>query len=91
MIRVRRWQRSDVNRLLHYPPAPSSVFQTNKSQLRAGAHTDYGGLTLLFQDERGGLQVQSPVTGRYVFIFLVLTCSDKTNDTRRLRAPNKQS
>ncbi|KAI9652945.1 MAG: hypothetical protein M1831_006274 [Alyxoria varia] len=49
-------------RLLHYPPALGRVFQKNKNQLRAGAHTDYGSITLLFQDERGGLQVQSPTT-----------------------------
>lgn len=47
-------------RLLHYPPAPKSVFQANKLQVRAGEHTDYGSITLLFQDNRGGLQVKSP-------------------------------
>jgi len=47
-------------RLLHYPPAPKVVFQSNKLQVRAGEHTDYGSITLLFQDSRGGLQVKSP-------------------------------
>jgi len=47
-------------RLLHYPPAPKAVFQQNKLQVRAGEHTDYGSITLLFQDNRGGLQVKSP-------------------------------
>lgn len=47
-------------RLLHYPPAPKSVFKTNVGQVRAGEHTDYGSVTLLFQDMRGGLQVKSP-------------------------------
>jgi len=47
-------------RLLHYPPAPKAVFQQNKLQVRAGEHTDYGSITLLFQDDRGGLQVKSP-------------------------------
>ncbi|TAQ87427.1 hypothetical protein B7494_g4252 [Chlorociboria aeruginascens] len=52
-------------RLLHYPSVPAAVFQRNKLQVRAGEHTDYGSITLLFQDDRGGLQVKSP-SGRFV-------------------------
>ncbi|MEL0658414.1 2-oxoglutarate and iron-dependent oxygenase domain-containing protein [Psychromonas arctica] len=40
-----------VLRLIHYPPQ-----QENKNG--AGAHTDYGCITLLYQDQVGGLQVQ---------------------------------
>ncbi|KAI5818848.1 hypothetical protein BZA77DRAFT_243354 [Pyronema omphalodes] len=47
-------------RLLHYPPTPVSVFKNNVGQVRAGKHTDYGTITLLFQDTSGGLQVMSP-------------------------------
>ncbi|KAF2718091.1 Clavaminate synthase-like protein [Polychaeton citri CBS 116435] len=47
-------------RLLHYPEVRAEVFKQNKNQVRAGAHTDYGSITLLFQDMRGGLQVLSP-------------------------------
>ena len=47
-------------RLLHYPPTPKEIFRANPDQVRAGEHSDYGSLTLLFQDARGGLQVQSP-------------------------------
>ncbi|EEH49576.1 uncharacterized protein PADG_05655 [Paracoccidioides brasiliensis Pb18] len=47
-------------RLLHYPSVPKSVFRANKGQVRAGEHSDYGTITLLFQDSRGGLQVRSP-------------------------------
>ncbi|QIW94947.1 hypothetical protein AMS68_000465 [Peltaster fructicola] len=52
-------------RLLHYPAVSAEVFEKNKLQVRAGAHTDYGSITLLFQDMAGGLQVQSP-TGSFV-------------------------
>ncbi|KAF2710016.1 Clavaminate synthase-like protein [Pleomassaria siparia CBS 279.74] len=49
-------------RLLHYPEVPKSVFKRTDGQLqvRAGEHSDYGSLTLLFQDAAGGLQVKSP-------------------------------
>lgn len=47
-------------RLLHYPAVAKEVFQKNPSQVRAGEHSDYGSITLLFQDRRGGLQVCSP-------------------------------
>ena len=47
-------------RLLHYPKTSKEVFVRNKGQVRAGKHTDYGSITLLFQDDRGGLQVRSP-------------------------------
>lgn len=47
-------------RLLHYPAVKKDVFVKNRGQVRAGKHTDYGSITLLFQDDRGGLQVRSP-------------------------------
>ncbi|EXM37041.1 hypothetical protein RAB80_004998 [Fusarium oxysporum f. sp. vasinfectum] len=52
-------------RLLHYPAVQSNIFKTNPGTVRAGAHSDYGSITLLFQDARGGLQVKSP-TGQFV-------------------------
>lgn len=47
-------------RLLHYPAVRKSVFKDNPGQVRAGEHSDYGSITLLFQDNAGGLQVRSP-------------------------------
>ncbi|KAF4585675.1 thymine dioxygenase [Ophiocordyceps camponoti-floridani] len=52
-------------RLLHYPEVDVDVFKSKPGQVRAGEHTDYGSITLLFQDDRGGLQVKSP-TGNFV-------------------------
>ncbi|EGX96793.1 thymine dioxygenase [Cordyceps militaris CM01] len=43
----------------------ADVFKTNAGQVRAGEHSDYGSITLLFQDGRGGLQVKSP-SGTFV-------------------------
>ncbi|KAK4247340.1 oxygenase [Corynascus novoguineensis] len=55
--------RDNTLRLLHYPAVRKDVFKINPGQVRAGAHSDYGSVTFLFQDARGGLQVQSPGGG----------------------------
>jgi isopenicillin N synthase-like dioxygenase len=49
-------------RLLHYPPLANPP---KPGQIRAGAHSDYGTLTLLFQDDVGGLEVQT-ATGEWI-------------------------
>ncbi len=43
-------------RLLHYPPLEQKPLL---GQIRAGEHSDYGSITLLFQDDIGGLEVQT--------------------------------
>lgn len=43
-------------RIFHYPPCPSAGGQQTWG---VGEHTDYGLLTILWQDEAGGLQIRS--------------------------------
>ncbi|ODV98041.1 hypothetical protein PACTADRAFT_47863 [Pachysolen tannophilus NRRL Y-2460] len=52
-------------RMLHYP---SSKSLNPEESIRAGAHTDYGGLTLLFQegkDQSKGLEIFSPILKKW--------------------------
>ena len=42
-------------RLLHYPPVPAADFE-DKSMTRMPAHCDWPTLTMLYQDECGGLE-----------------------------------
>jgi isopenicillin N synthase-like dioxygenase len=59
-------------RLLHYPPHPA---QASANQLGAGTHADWGLITLLLQDDVGGLEVRNaagqwlradPIDGTFV-------------------------
>ena len=47
-------------RLLHYPSIHPAIFD-KIGQVRAGSHSDYGSITLLFQDESGGLKYSVPM------------------------------
>lgn len=61
-----------IQRLLHYPPQTGLV---DESIIGIGAHSDYGNLTILAQDDVGGLQVMNrdgqwiegtPIPGTFV-------------------------
>ncbi|AUB41545.1 Isopenicillin N synthase and related dioxygenases [Nostoc flagelliforme CCNUN1] len=53
---TRHNQQNHTLRLLHYP---SLQIPPKPGQVRAGEHSDYGSITLLFQDDVGGLEVQT--------------------------------
>jgi isopenicillin N synthase-like dioxygenase len=55
-------------RLLHYPPIPARAIEGGK-MARMPAHTDWSTMTMLFQDDCGGLQVEDPnVPGKFVAV-----------------------
>lgn len=45
--------------LRYYPPVHASALE-NQEVTRLSAHTDFDSLTLLFQDDCGGLEIQKP-------------------------------
>ncbi|GJE84569.1 clavaminate synthase-like protein [Phanerochaete sordida] len=54
-------QQCHTLRLLSYPPVPTALLR-KEGQARVAPHSDYGSITLLFQDAVGGLEVQHPHT-----------------------------
>lgn len=48
------WENKTTLRLLYYPALEQ---QLKEGQSRCGEHSDYGTITLLFQDSVGGLEV----------------------------------
>lgn len=53
-----QYQSSSTFRLLYYP-------KTGENNVRAGAHTDYGSMTLLFQKNQPGLEIYSPISSTW--------------------------
>ncbi|KAB8231683.1 isopenicillin N synthase family dioxygenase [Aspergillus alliaceus] len=70
-----------ILRLLHYPTQGPDASELERG---IGAHTDFGAVTILLQDETGGLQVWNNMSSEWV---------DRTNDRyfstlrRRYRTP----
>ncbi len=65
---------SSEMRLNHYPGCESSMFSTNRGARRISEHTDFGTLTLLFQDSVGGLEVEhQDIPGLYVPVPATVT------------------
>ncbi|OTA57163.1 Clavaminate synthase-like protein [Hypoxylon sp. EC38] len=52
-------------RLLHYPVITQDRLQ-NDLIARLPSHTDWGTFTMLFQDDRGGLELKDPQSGEYL-------------------------
>ncbi|RAL63495.1 hypothetical protein DID88_003915 [Monilinia fructigena] len=46
-------------RLLHYPPIPASEVEKGLA-VRMPPHSDWGSITMVFQDECGGLEIEHP-------------------------------
>ncbi len=86
-------------RMIHYPPRPNETHDNG-----AGAHTDYGCITLLLQDDVGGLQVKSrdgiwldatPIAGSLVVnigdLMQRWTNDDYVSTFHRVSASNKNT
>lgn len=64
-------------RLLHYPGiSEDSIIKPG--QIRCGEHTDYGSITLLFQDDMPGLEVN-------INVFLFCVIKGKTTESGLVR------
>ncbi|KAE8154172.1 putative gibberellin 20-oxidase [Aspergillus avenaceus] len=57
--------RVDELRIQHYPPLSTKTLTTGKIK-RCHPHTDFGFITLLFQDATGGLEIEDRATGGWI-------------------------
>ncbi|KAE8314440.1 putative gibberellin 20-oxidase [Aspergillus transmontanensis] len=55
----------DELRIQHYPPLSTRTLHTGKIQ-RCHPHTDFGFITLLFQDATGGLEIEDRANGGWI-------------------------
>lgn len=51
--------KDDLFRLIRYPPVERAAMRAGTTA-RTTPHTDYGSITILFQDNVGGLEVENP-------------------------------
>ena len=74
LINMYKHQFTDKNfttlKTLFYPAIPENECSENTGVniIRLGEHTDYGPMTLLYQDNTGGLEVKCPKTSKWVRI-----------------------
>lgn len=60
-------QRNDSEaRLAHYPSTQADGLCSEQGTSRICEHTDSGSVTLLWQDNAGGLEIEDPSTGRFI-------------------------
>ena len=57
-----------------YYPVVKNVASNGEGQVRCGTHSDFGTMTLLFQDDVGGLEVESMEKGVFVPVLPVPGC-----------------
>lgn len=57
--------RVDELRIQHYPPLSTEKLKTGKIK-RCHPHTDFGFITLLFQDSTGGLEIEDRANGGWL-------------------------
>ena len=56
--RIHSYHRNELS-YKHYPSVPASDFQSHEKE-RLGSHSDMDSMTLLFQDDCGGLEAEIP-------------------------------